>query len=231
LTIPLDLGHGQPQGLISLDRPRDRRYPDRATIRALELFADQCAAAIARAQLHNQMEQLASTDPRTGLHNRRALASTIASDLARAGRSGQPYSILFCDLDHFKQLNDRWGHAIGDQMLQQVAATLRQRVRRGDFVARYGGDEFVVLLPDTTLAAACVVAEELRERVGADATSRPITISIGAAAAEPGDEDWAELVAAADAAMYLAKQQGRNRVQSQRNLPANAGAGSRRLTG
>jgi len=76
-----------------------------------------------------------------------------------------------------------------------------------------------------------VVAEELRERVGADATSRPITISIGAAAAEPGDEDWAELVAAADAAMYLAKQQGRNRVRSQRNLPANADAGSRRLTG
>ena len=230
LTIPLDLGQGQTLGLISLDRPRNHRYPDLATIRALELFADQCATAISRAQLHSHMEQLASTDPLTGLHNRRALAETIVSDLARADRSGHPYSILFCDLDHFKEVNDHWGHAIGDQVLQQVAAVLRQRLRRGDFAARYGGDEFVVLLHDTTQAAAALVAEDLRQRVSAAATPRPVTISIGAAEAAPGAADWAELVEVADAAMYLAKKNGRNRVGTSTDLAAPPDPATHRLS-
>ncbi len=228
LTIPLDLGQGQTLGLISLDRPRNRRYPDLATIRALELFADQCAAAISRAQLHSHMEELASTDPLTGLHNRRALAETITSDLARADRGGHPYSLLFCDLDHFKAVNDRWGHTVGDQVLQQVAAVLRQRLRRGDFAARYGGDEFVVLLPDTCQAAAALVAEELRQRVSDAPTPRPITVSIGAAQAAPGASDWAELVAMADSAMYLAKTNGRNRVGTSTDLAAKTDAAAHR---
>lgn len=228
LTIPLDLGQGQMLGLIALDRPRDRRYPDLATIRALELFADQCAAAISRAELHSHMEELVSTDPLTGLHNRRALAETITNDLARADRGGHPYSLLFCDLDHFKEVNDQWGHTVGDQVLQQVANVLRQRLRRGDFAARYGGDEFVVLLPDTSQAAAALVAEELRQRVSEALTPRRTTVSIGAAQAAPGASDWAELVAMADSAMYRAKKNGRNRVGTSTDPAAKTDAAAHR---
>lgn len=213
LTIPLELTRGQLLGLISLDQPRNRRYPSRDTVRALELFADQCAAAISRVQLFSYMEELALTDSLTGLHNRHALEQTLAQDLARLARSGGSYAVLFCDLDHFKTVNDTMGHAAGDQILQQVAAVLRQRLRRGDFAARCGGDEFVVLLPDTAKPQALKVAEDLRRRISSIPTACHVTASIGVSSPGVGQLDPRVVLDQADQAMYLAKGSGRNRVQ------------------
>ncbi|MGC2192365.1 MAG: sensor domain-containing diguanylate cyclase, partial [Candidatus Dormiibacterota bacterium] len=222
LTIPLDDGQNR-LGLLSLDEPVDQQYPDLATVQALELFADQCAAAISRVQLHQQLEQLAMTDSLTGLHNRHVLEDALARELQRSERSGRPCAVLFCDLDHFKRVNDKWDHATGDQILQQVAAIIRQRLRRGDLAARYGGDEFVVLLPDTEMDAAVEVAGDLRERIAAASSALPVTVSIGVAGSVEADLDGASFLAAADAAMYLAKRAGRNRVRqarpSNRTLP------------
>ncbi|MGH7643500.1 MAG: diguanylate cyclase [Candidatus Dormibacteria bacterium] len=215
LTIPLDDGQNR-LGLLSLDEPVDQQYPGLATVQALELFADQCAAAISRVQLHQQLEQLAMTDSLTGLHNRHVLEDALARELLRAERSGRPCAVLFCDLDHFKEVNDQWDHATGDHILQQVAAVIRQRLRRGDLAARYGGDEFVVLLPDTELEAAVEVAGDLRERVEVTPSPRPVTVSIGVAGSSPSYLDGASFLAAADAAMYLAKRAGRNHVRRAR---------------
>jgi len=212
LTIPLDDGQTR-LGLLSLDEPVDHEYPALATVQALELFADQCAAAISRVQLHQQLEQLAMTDSLTGLHNRHVLEDALSRELLRAERSGQPCAVLFCDLDHFKEVNDQWDHATGDQILQQVAAVLRQRLRRGDLAARYGGDEFVVLLPDTDIASAVQVAADLRQRIERAPGPRRVTVSIGVAGSATASLDGASLLAAADAAMYLAKRAGRNRVR------------------
>jgi diguanylate cyclase (GGDEF)-like protein len=218
LTIPLDDGQNR-LGLLSLDEPVEHQYPDLATVQALELFADQCAATISRVHLHQQLEQLAMTDSLTGLHNRHVLEDALARELLRAERSGRPCAVLFCDIDHFKQVNDQWDHATGDQILQQVAAVIRQRLRRGDLAARYGGDEFVVLLPDTDIAAAVEVAGDLRERIEAAPAPRPVTVSIGVAGSANAGLDGASLLAAADAAMYLAKRAGRNRVRKTRRAP------------
>jgi len=211
LTIPLDDGPNR-LGLLSLDEPVDRQYPDLATVQALELFADQCAVAISQVQLHQQLEQLAMTDSLTGLHNRHVLEDTLAREVLRAQRSGRPCALLFCDIDHFKVVNDRWDHVTGDRILQQVAAIIRQRLRRGDLAARFGGDEFVVLLPETGMDAAVAVAKELRLRVAAAAKAWSVTISIGVAGTAVNGCDGSSLLAAADAAMYQAKRGGRNRV-------------------
>lgn len=212
LTIPMELTKGQLLGLISLDRPQGRRFPANDELRALELFADQCAAAISRAQIYRYMEELALTDSLTGLHNRHALEQTLAQDLARIARHPAPYSVLFCDLDHLKEVNDSLGHGVGDQVLQQVAAVLRQRLRRGDFAARWGGDEFVVLLPDTTAPQAWRVADDLRRRIVTAPTAMPVSASIGIATPPDGELDARAVLERADAAMYLAKRSGRNRV-------------------
>jgi len=222
LTIPLDEGPTR-LGLLSLDEPVDQVYPDLATVQALELFADQCAAAILRVQLHQQLEQRAMTDSLTGLHNRQVMEDTLARELQRAGRSGRPCAVLFCDLDNFKQINDRWDHAAGDQILQQVAAVIRQRLRRGDLAARFGGDEFVILLPETDVVPAMEVAEELRRRIESAPAPYPVTVSIGVAASVSSDSDGGAFLGAADAAMYAAKRAGRNRVRKARrstSLPA-----------
>ena len=226
LTIPLDDGHNR-LGLLSLDEPVDQQYPDLSTVQALELFADQCAAAISRVQLHQQLEQLAMTDSLTGLHNRHVLEDALARELPRAERSRQPCALLFCDLDHFKVVNDQWDHATGDHILQQVAALIRQRLRRGDLAARYGGDEFVVLLPDTPIETALEVARDLRLRIEAAPSPCPITVSIGVAGSADSGSDGASFLAAADAAMYLAKRAGRNRVRRarRRSVPARVPAG------
>lgn len=212
LTVPLELTKGELLGLISLDRPQGRRYPSRDMVRALELFADQCAAAISRAQIYQYMEELALTDSLTGLHNRHALEQTLAQDLARIARHPSPYSVLFCDLDHLKEVNDSLGHKVGDQTLQQVAAVLRQRLRRGDFAARWGGDEFVILLPDTPIDQAWAVADDLRHRIASATTPVPVTASIGVACPPADELDARSVLEMADAAMYLAKRSGRNRV-------------------
>jgi diguanylate cyclase (GGDEF)-like protein len=162
-------------------------------------------------------EQAASHDPLTGLFNRRYLADKLPEELGRAHRYRYPVSVLLLDLDHFKRINDRYGHHGGDDCLRALARVLGTRVHRfGDFTVRYGGEEFVVVLPETGLEGALEVAEEIRRQVEALRAENlpcPMTVSIGAATAASAETLSAdELLARADKGLYLAKEQGRNRV-------------------
>jgi len=159
-------------------------------------------------------------DGLTGIGNRRHFDGQLAAEMRRARRGRVPVALLMMDVDHFKLLNDTFGHPWGDACLRTIAETLAGSVKRpGDVVARYGGEEFAALLPGTGLAGAADVAETLRAAVMAlglrhCTPGKVVTVSIGVAALEPGREEDAAalLVQAADRALYAAKSSGRNRV-------------------
>jgi len=163
--------------------------------------------------------ELAMRDVLTGLANRRAILDLLRSSVARARRQGQWLSVLMVDIDHFKAVNDNHGHQAGDAVLRQVAQTLASRLRAQDQIGRFGGEEFLVLLPDTQAEGARVLADALRQAV--QQTSTPwggqqiaVTISIGVCGHPLSEGDSPEsLIAAADRAMYQAKRLGRNRVE------------------
>lgn len=219
LTVPMHSSVGKLVGLISADEPWDGGFPDIAHIQALEFFADQAAVAIVQASTHQAAERAARSDPLTGVPNRRAFREALVRTLA--GSAGAPCSLLFVDLDHFKRVNDTWRHAVGDRVLVAVADALVAGVREEDVVARFGGEEFVVLLGHTPATVAAQLAERLRERV-ADLViplvgGVRVTVSIGVAevvylAGEAPEAVAERLIDAADAAMYTAKRHGRNQV-------------------
>jgi diguanylate cyclase (GGDEF)-like protein len=164
------------------------------------------------------------TDVLTGWHNRRYLMVRIGEELARARRDGTRLVCLMLDVDHFKQVNDTWGHAAGDVVLQELAQRIDSQVRASDVAARYGGEEFVVLLPNTDVDAAARLAERIRTEIAASPMSLPggeavtVTASIGIAEVSPGPDDkdlktlGDSLIARADVALYAAKSAGRDQV-------------------
>jgi len=167
------------------------------------------------------LRMLAFVDGLTGVANRRRFDEALQAEWRRCRRSGTPLALLMIDIDHFKRYNDCYGHQTGDACLQAVATALKERLSRShDLVARYGGEEFVCLMPECELAAGQAKAEELRAAVAAlgiphadSPTANKVTLSIGVAAVSPsGDDSPHQLVAAADAALYAAKNNGRNRV-------------------
>lgn len=160
-----------------------------------------------------QLEALIMTDPLTGLGNRRMLAKWLADEASRAHRFQRPLSVIFLDIDHFKAVNDQHGHAAGDAALVALAQVLRHEVRDCDLIGRYGGEEFVVLLPETDAAGALVLAERMRRAVAGHivpALQRPVTISAGIAGLLPAETSDA-LLRRCDRALYDAKRAGRNR--------------------
>jgi diguanylate cyclase (GGDEF)-like protein len=164
-------------------------------------------------EIRRQTGQLMSltdtrTDPLTRVNNRRALDEHLAQHLALLNRYQRPFSIAIFDIDHFKQINDEQGHAYGDSLLASLACVLADSVRDTDLVTRYGGEEFVVVMPQTMLEGGCNFANRLRERIE---TTLPLTVSGGVASAADGD-DAQSLLSRADAALYSAKAAGRNRV-------------------
>jgi two-component system, cell cycle response regulator len=175
------------------------------------------AQAVLRAQLFEQTERLATTDGLTSLANRRNFQARAGQALAQARRYGRACAVLITDIDHFKVVNDTYGHPAGDVVLRGVAQMLREQARDTDVVARYGGEEFAVVMPETDLRGAQVIAERLREAVAArsfhtDLGPVRVTLSIGLAAS-PGDGTEMEaLVQLADQCLYQAKRGGRNRV-------------------
>jgi diguanylate cyclase (GGDEF)-like protein len=168
--------------------------------------------------LELQLTAEARTDALTGLRNRRALEEAAGAEVKRGTRTGAPLSVIICDIDHFKQVNDRHGHDVGDQVIRAVVEQLRGVARESDALGRWGGEEFLMILPDTDERAAFVVAERMRKAV--EAAPMPVkglrvTISLGVAGLLPGGsepERWQEAVRQADDAMYRAKSSGRNRV-------------------
>jgi diguanylate cyclase (GGDEF)-like protein len=163
---------------------------------------------------------LAMQDELTGLTNRRSILDALEQQLAMARRSGQPLSLLMLDLDHFKRVNDSFGHLAGDAVLRQVAAGIASRLRTQDIAGRYGGEEFLVILPGTTADGAVQLAEELRTSIAAERIEIgeghrvTITISIGVCGGIPtADQRVEDLIDAADRALYRAKENGRDRVE------------------
>ncbi|GAB3729901.1 hypothetical protein GCM10028794_04730 [Silanimonas algicola] len=166
------------------------------------------------------VEEEAATDPLTGVLNRRALDRLLAREIERCERQSSLVSVLALDLDHFKAVNDAYGHAVGDEALQSFVRRLRGPLRQSDHIARPGGEEFIVLLPGAALPKALEIAERLREAVAEAPLIDPprvvVTVSIGVAAFRPGD-DAAALLGRADAAAYAAKRGGRDRVVATRD--------------
>ena len=183
--------------------------------------ANASLASQLRTALH-KVELDAATDALTGQGNRRALDEVLKQQLERRAASSIPFSILMLDIDFFKNINDEFGHMVGDDVLRAFAQRLREFLRSDDFCARFGGEEFVVVLPDTPLAAALDIGERICRGIAhAPLLTKPrvqATVSIGVATMEPG-QNISELFAAADAAVYLAKNEGRNQVRSRMSMP------------
>jgi len=183
--------------------------PDELRVRLLHAWAQ--ARRVAR------LESLARTDALTGLHNFRAMQAKLDEEFARAARYAEPLAVLLVDLDNLKTLNDEYGHEAGNAALRAMGEVFREELREVDFAARFGGDEFVALLPHQTSSEAMVVAERLRLRLATRPWPWPqaLTLSVGIAAMEGSVhvQEPASLIAAADAALYRSKHKGRNRVE------------------
>jgi diguanylate cyclase (GGDEF)-like protein len=193
--------------------------------RELSMLALQAADALVRTRLYQAMERLATTDGLTGLLNRRTFNAQLEKRLREAQRYRRPLSLLLLDVDHFKKVNDTHGHPAGDAVLRGVARIAEKEARETDLVARYGGEEMALVLPETDAKGAAVIAERIRAAVAAasHATEQgpiKVTISIGVATWPGAGEDPEALIEHADKALYRAKQGGRNRVESSRGRAA-----------
>lgn len=211
LTITLYLG------IVALDGHRRsmRLHEARLQVRSSEQALQRQLTEIQ--SLHGMLREQANRDGLTGLYNRRYLDTTIERELARCVREGQPAALLLIDIDHFKQINDVHGHQVGDDILRHTAGLLNERLRSSDIVCRYGGEEFLLWLPNAGMATAWEIAEELRQRYASSpwlVDGQPVaaTLSIGVAAYPDHAQQADRLIAMADRALYQAKREGRNRV-------------------
>ena len=210
LLVPLWSRSGGLMGVIWVDDPVDRMIPADAKLQALRVFANQATTALDTAAQYEEMQFLAEHDPLTRLYNRRAFSDRLERESARAARYGSPMSLVLCDLNGFKALNDAHGHAAGDAALEQIGAVLRGGLRRVDAAYRIGGDEFALILPETSAEDAGGVAGRVSTAMTAAFTGNMAVLgaSFGVAVC-PADGTTPEaLFRAADAAMYAAKRPG-----------------------
>ena len=182
------------------------------------VLAHQFALALRRIRLYNDVESMAITDALTRMHTRRYLNERFEEEFGRAKLKKLPLSLLMIDIDHFKKVNDQYGHLTGDMVLREVARIIVMQIREIDIAGRYGGEEFCVILPDTDKAGALVVAERIRaavheHKIKAYDTLLPVTASVGVAAIPDDAVQMEELLDKADWALYRAKKSGRNRVE------------------
>jgi diguanylate cyclase (GGDEF)-like protein len=212
--LPLKSGDRVLGTLVAASR-RKGAFDDEV-VRMLEVIALQAAQSLQRAQLFAAVERMATTDGLSGLYNHRHFQSLLDQQLALAQRYQKPLSLLICDIDHFKVVNDTYGHPTGDRILKSVAQMLTTLARTTDAVARYGGEEFALILPETDTAAARALAERIRAAVEAhgfdtDLGRLKITLSLGVATFPDVAGAKQELIDRADEALYAAKRAGRNR--------------------
>jgi diguanylate cyclase (GGDEF)-like protein len=193
--------------------------PDAAGNRILRVLADHLSVALANARLHEQMTVLARIDDLTGIENRRAGMACLEDEILRSVHTGQPLGLLLLDLDHFKAVNDTYGHRVGDRVLVHVTRVCRAALRPADTLARYGGEELIAILPGADVDAVTAIAERLRRDVAATPARRPegdavgVTLTAGGISWTPtvAATDTDALLTAADLALYAGKSDGRNR--------------------
>lgn len=227
IALPFSIDRGQ-YGVFLVRRTREQERFGPADLEFAQAVITAAVAVIQRAQMvestmadNARLEQLAQTDPLTQLLNRRALTERIAAEMERTLRYDSTMALLMIDLDHFKRVNDTYGHLVGDDVLRDVAPLLSDTIRTADIVARYGGEEFLVLLPETDDAGAESFADRIRRAIethpfASDSLPEPLrlTASIGVAVYPAARiESVEDLFARADAALYRAKADGRNRVR------------------
>jgi len=186
-------------------------------VETVAALATQVVVALENARLHRMVERQAMVDSLTGLANRRSLEESLRTELARATRFGDSVCVVLADLDDFKQVNDKYGHAAGDEVLKAFAGALRKTARESDVAGRWGGEEFALVLPGTDAAGGARLAERARAAIEERRVKMPngdscaVTASFGVAAF-PESHELGEILAAADSALYAAKGQGKNRV-------------------
>ena len=212
LSIPL-VSFGQTLGVLALHSEIADAFRD-TDLQSLESVADICATSIQNAHYVERVKQLAYLDGLTGIFNRRFFELRIMEEIERARRYGTGMSVIMADIDHFKRLNDEFGHLLGDEVLRQVSSVFHEQVRKIDVVCRYGGEEFAILLTQTNAEQALIVAEKLRKIVQGwqfPGVPRTVTISAGVSAYPDHGTTRDDLMRAADSGLYAAKQAGRNR--------------------
>jgi diguanylate cyclase (GGDEF)-like protein len=215
------LSMGAPLGLMALQRLRGvtAAFADDALVYGYVSVSTTIAFSVFGYVLGRQTERLAvlsETDPLTGLHNMRGLSQRLEVEVARWRRHRKPLAVLLIDLDGLKSINDRYGHAAGDEALRRVAAAVRNEAREGDVSGRWGGDEFVIIAAETPAPSAIALAERVRRLLSASSAPFPLTASIGVASLEHADGaervDPELIMRVADGALYQAKMRGRNAV-------------------
>jgi diguanylate cyclase (GGDEF)-like protein len=238
-VLVLDEGTGRAESLLTVPlRARNRTLGalvltgrkgafDSASQRVLAILANQAAATLCLIRDKEKQAELAVRDGLTGLYNRRAFSELLSQAVAREDRQGGRFGLLLLDLDHFKKLNDTYGHPAGDAALKSAAHVLQRHLRRGDQAARYGGEEFVAILPGTDPEGAAHLAERVREavqknRLVFEGARLDLTASFGLAVWPEDGKEADALLASADRALYAAKQAGRNRVVVASSLAAPA---------
>ncbi|MDF2935791.1 MAG: hypothetical protein K0Q90_1164 [Paenibacillaceae bacterium] len=228
LEIPIR-HQGRQLGEVLLFSSRPVQVPDNE-LAILAEYAGQVGISIENARLFQEISRMATTDGLTGAFNRSYVLQLAASDFRRCQEAREPMSLMMLDIDWFKEINDRYGHLAGDKVIRKVARTLKKLVHTNGVTGRYGGEEFIVLLPGMKLEVARQLAEKLREGIGMldipmdGAGLVRVTVSLGLAAAAPSMKSVEELVDLADAALYRAKAAGRNRVEEE--VPASRQTGS-----
>jgi diguanylate cyclase (GGDEF)-like protein/PAS domain S-box-containing protein len=217
LLVPL-LAKDQVLGILIIGHDQPERSFQDDDVELLTLFAQQVTVALQNAHLFAEVQRLATLDPLTELYNRRSFAEMAQQAFAQARRYGHALSVIMLDIDHFKQVNDHFGHLAGDQMLQAVARQCLMALRTADVIGRYGGEEIVMVLPETNSEQARQVAERLRQSLSlapipTDRGVATLTVSLGVASTTYADNiSLEQLIDLADQALYAAKQAGRNRV-------------------